>query len=336
LRDPEITIVYNEPFPNGIPEGEEEARAELGVLECVNAVNIALLDCGYIVHHMPLLPPLEYARFQLSRVPTKLVFNLFEGFYDDPYSEADVADILSEMDFQFTGCHSHALRLALDKAGSKSMLSEHGVDVPEFQILNPYNLRKFRLDFPCIVKPRNQDASHGITSASVVNTMEELKKQVSVVSRQFGREAVVEEFIDGREFNITVIGNEEITVLPPSEIVYRLPAGLPKVLTYEAKWITSSEYFKKTTVACPAPVNEELRSEISSVAVKAYRAFECSGYARVDMRRGSDNRLKVLEVNPNPDISPDTGAARQAYHAGIVYSQFIDKIVDYALERVPA
>ncbi|OGO18105.1 MAG: hypothetical protein A2Z02_01585, partial [Chloroflexi bacterium RBG_16_48_7] len=275
-------------------------------------------------------------RDQLSRVPTNLVFNLFEGFYDYPESEYEVADILFEMNFRFTGCHARALKLALDKGGSKTLLCQYGVDVPEFQVLNPYNIRKFRLNFPCIVKPRNQDASHGITPASVVNNMEELKKQVSVVSKQFGREAIVEEFAGGREFNITVIGNEEIMVLPPSEIVYLLPPDLPRVLTYEAKWISDSEYFKKTTVACPAPIDEELRAEIARVAVTAYRAFDCSGYARVDMRMDSNDRLKVLEVNPNPDISPDTGAARQAYHAGISYSQFIDQIVDYAVERVPA
>jgi D-alanine-D-alanine ligase len=336
LHSPEITIVYNEPFPNGIPEAWDEAKAELGVLECVNNVHAALLDCGYIVHHIPLIPPLDSVRDQLSKAPTKLAFNLFEGFYDDPYSEADVADILFEMNFRFTGCHSTALRLALDKGGSKTLLSQHGVDVPDFQILNPYNIRKFRLNFPCIVKPRNQDASHGITKASVVNTIEELKKQVSVVSKQFGREAIVEEFAGGREFNITVIGNEELMVLPVSEIIYLLPPEDPRVLTYEAKWITESEYFKKTTVKCPADIDEDLRAEIGRVAVTAYRAFECAGYARVDLRMDNNDRLKVLEVNPNPDISPDTGAARQAYHADIVYSQFIDRIVDFALERVPA
>jgi D-alanine-D-alanine ligase len=336
LRDPEITIVFNEPFPEGIPADWEEAKAELGVLECVNHVHAALLDCGYIVHRVGLVPPLESVRDQLAKVPTKLVFNLFEGFYDFPESEADVADILFEMDFRFTGCHSRALRLALDKAGSKTLLSQNGIDVPDHQVLNPYNIKRFHLNFPCIVKPRNQDASHGITPASVVNNFDELKKQVSVVSKQFGREAIVEEFAGGREFNITVIGNEEISVLPVSEIVYLLPPEAPRVLTYEAKWITESEYFKKTTVACPAQIDEALRAEIAQVARTAYRAFECAGYARVDLRMDNENRLKVLEVNPNPDISPDTGAARQAYHAGIVYSQFIDKIVDFALERVPA
>jgi len=333
MRNPEITIVYNEPFPDGIPEGGESS-AEMGVLACVNAVHMALLDCGYIVYLLPVVPPLDSVRQQLSTVKTELVFNLFEGFFDYPQSESRFACYLDEMGFKYTGCPAAALSMALDKAGSKALLAQNGVGVPDYQVLNPYNVESFELNFPCIVKPRCQDASHGIIPESVVNTMIELRTQVKRVCEMFEDQAIVEEFIDGREFNITVMGNDDLLVLPSSEIVYRLPSDVPRILTYEAKWIEESEYFKKTNVACPARVRAAVREEIAQTAVTAYSAFGCTGYARVDMRLDNSNRLKVLEVNPNPDISPDTGAARQAYYAGIVYSQFIEKIVDYAAERV--
>lgn len=330
---PEITIVYNDPFPGNFKILGEEA-AVLGILDCVQAVHNALLESGYTVNRVSLFPPLRTVRKQLSKVKTELIFNVFEGFYDDPESEAQVARIMSEMGYMFTGCPVKALSLALDKAKSKEILAKCGISVPGFQILDNNNIDEFNLDFPCIVKPRNQDASHGISQENVVYNMEQLKKQIARTSDNFNGQALVEEFLSGREFNICVIGNEEVIALPPSEIIYELPPDLPQILTYEAKWITESEYFKATRVICPAPISDELRTEITNTALLAYRIFECRGYARIDLRLDSKGSLKVLEVNPNPDISPETGAARQALAAGMTYAQFIDKIAMFALERV--
>ncbi len=330
---PEITIVYNDPFPGNFKALGEEA-AVLGILECVQAVHNALLESGYTVDRVSLFPPIRTVRRQLSKVKTELIFNVFEGFYDDPESEANVARIISEMGYRFTGCPVKALSLALDKAKSKEILAKHGINVARFQILDSNSLDKFNMDFPCIVKPRNQDASHGISQDNVVNDVEQLKKQIDRLSESFNGKVLVEEFLSGREFNICVIGNEEIMALPPSEIIYELPPELPRILTYEAKWITESEYFKATKVVCPAPISEELKNEIINTALEAYRIFECRGYARVDLRQDTNGSLKVMEVNPNPDISPDTGAARQAMAAGMTYAQFIDKIAMFAVERV--
>ncbi len=331
----DITVVYNEPFPEGY-EGDLEPEAVEGVMQCVNSVHIALLDCGYTVGLLPVVPPLNSVKKQLEKINTDLVFNLFEGFYDFPESEASVAGYFTEMGYIMTGCPSEALIAALDKAKSKDLMKNSGISVPQYQILTGENINQFRLNFPCIVKPRNQDASHGITVDSVVDNMDELKRQVEAVTRLFAGEALVEEFLSGREFNVTVLGNSELTVLPPSEIVYNLPPDKPPILTYEAKWLGDTEYFKGTSVDCPAKIDEGLRNRIEEYAINAFRLFSCSGYARLDMREDAHKVLKVMEVNPNPDISPDTGAARQAHAAGMSYSQLIDKIVGYALEKVPA
>jgi D-alanine-D-alanine ligase len=331
----DITIIYNEPFPKGF-DFERDREAILGVMQCVNSVHIALLECGYIVDLLAINPPLERVKRQLSKIKTDLVFNLFEGFYDFPESEAAVAEMLELKGFRFTGCPSSALRVALDKANSKALMLQHGIRVPEYQVLSVGNIDEFELHFPAIVKPRNQDASHGIIPQSVVNNMAELRVQVSRILQQFENDALVEQYLSGREFNITVLGNADYTVLPPSEIVYRLPPDKPRLLTYEAKWITDSEYFEKTAVECPAKIAAGLRREIGEIAMSACRLFGCAGYARVDMRQDASGKLKVMEVNPNPDISPDTGAARQALAAGISYSQLIDSIVDYAREKVLA
>lgn len=329
----EITIVYNDPYQPGYDfSGEDDAV--LGVIECVNAVHIALLDAGYIVYLLPIKPPLEKVRYQLAKLRTNLVFNLFEGFFDYPESEIIFAEMLERKNLRYTGCPPLALRMALNKANAKAIMQQNGIPVPRYQLISSGNIDEFNLSYPCIVKPYNQDASHGISSESVVRNRFELEKQVMYILQRFESEAIVEEYLSGREFNVCVLGNKELTVLPASEIIYSLPPDKPKILTYEAKWIKGTEYFENTRVECPAKIDKRLRKQIEDIAIAVYRLFGCSGYARLDLRQDDYGNLYVLELNPNPDISPDTGAARQAYAAGISYSQLIDKIVEYAYERV--
>jgi len=143
----------------------------------------------------------------------------------------------------------------------------------------------------------------------------------------------VEKFIDGREFNTTVLGNSQDTVLPISEIAYSLPSGTPRILTFAAKWEPASQYYQGTKVVCPAKINAEEQECVSGTALAAFRLLGCRGYARVDMRMDKEGRLNVIEINPNPDISPDAGAARQAETADMTYTRFIDRIVQLALEK---
>jgi D-alanine-D-alanine ligase len=331
---PEITIIYNAPTSSDLEMGKE-SKAVLGVLDCVSAVSTALLDGGYKISRIPLAPPMENVKAKLATLKTDLVFNLFEGFFENPQSEAEVAFFMEERGLRFTGCRGKVLLLALDKARSKELLAANGIGVPRFQVLSLDTVQDFNLPFPCIVKPRCADASHGITKDSVVRDIESLKRQIKKISTMFNGEAMAEEYLDGREFNITVFGNENLTTLPVSEIVYSLPAELPKILTFEAKWVPRSGYFKGTGVECPARIDESLRKAIAEVAISAFHIFDCTGYARVDLRLDSSGGIRVLEVNPNPDISPDTGAARQARAMGLSYGQFIENIVMLSIDEVP-
>jgi len=327
-----VAIVYNEPQQSHSGVVGEE-KSVLGVLEAVDAVNQALLELDFDVTVVPLLPPLEQAETELRNLDTDLVFNLFEGFCDYPETEAVIPEILSKMGIPFTGCPGSVLSLALDKAKTKLILKAAGIRTPDFQLLNPKTLRMFRLDYPCIVKPRCDDASNGLSAESVVHDFSALERQVSVISHYYGGGAIVEKFINGREFNATVMGSSEFTVLPVSEIVYSLPPGMPEVLTFDAKWETGSLYFEGTKPVCPAEIEAEEHQRIAETVMTAYRLLGCRGYARVDMRLDQQEELNVIEVNPNPDISPGTGAARQAAAAGMTYTQFIEKIVQLALDR---
>jgi D-alanine-D-alanine ligase len=327
---PKVAIVYNEPGPCHYQAVGEE-KAALGVLDEVEAVHQALLELGYLVLRIPLVP-LEQVREKLKDLEVGLVFNLFEGFCGYPETEAEVPEILSELGIPYTGNSGAVLKLALDKAKTKAILQAAGIHTPRCQMLSPQTLSLFQLGYPCIVKPCSEDASHGLSEASVVSDFASLEKQVIAVSNCYRGGALVEEFIDGREFNATVLGNAGGTVLPVSEIVYSLPPGMPRILTFAAKWEPDDLYFQGTKAICPAQVPPGDRKHIADTALAVYWLLGCRGYARVDMRLDGEGRLNVIEVNPNPDISPGSGAARQAEAAGMTYPRFINEIVLLALK----
>jgi D-alanine-D-alanine ligase len=326
-----VAILYNDPPGEVIiPNGEEEAIT--GVLEEVVAVKKALIALGHEVEKVPLRPPLDTVPRLLRNIKADVIFNLFEGFEDQPHSEPVVAHMMEELALPFTGNPSRVLDLTLDKAGFKTVLQEAGVDTPAFMVLTPANVQDFRLRFPCIVKPRDEDASHGLSPENVVSDMEQLREQVARVSGRFRGYALVEEFIDGREFNASVLGNSVHELVEISEITYALPPGLPRILTFESKWFEETDYYKGTGVCCPAQVDAGLRETIVVAVLSSCRAAGCRGYARVDMRQDLDGGIKVLEVNANPDITPELGIARQAAARGMAYTALIQKIVDLALE----
>jgi D-alanine-D-alanine ligase len=327
-----VALVYNEPKGSCYDASGAEKSAR-GVLEAVHAVHKSLLELDFEVTLVPLVPPLEQADRELSSLNTDLAFNLFEGFCDCPETEAAIPEILSRMGIPFTGCPASVLNLALDKAKTKLVVTAAGIKTPDFQLLNPKTLHLFRLDYPCIVKPRCDDASNNLSAESVVYDFSALERQVGRICDLYGGDALVSKFLPGREFNATVMGNSELTVLPVSEIVYSLPPGVPEILTFDAKWEDDSPYFEGTRPVCPAKIEAEEHQHIVETIAMAYRLLGCQGYARVDMRLDEEGQLNIIELNPNPDISPGAGSARQAEAAGMSYTQFIERIVQLALDR---
>lgn len=329
----QITLVYNAPESSRY-DTTGELKAVIGVLDAVQAAEQSLKELGHEVTILPLTMPLEQAREKLEHLKSDLVFNLFEGFCGFPETEAMVPETLSRIGIPFTGCQAGMLRLALDKSAVKVLLKAAGVPTPDFQVLTSQNVTSFRMSFPCIVKPCGEDASHGVTQKSVVHDFSALERQVKTISDSYGGRALVESFVDGREFNATVMGKSHLEVMPISEIVFSLPPGLPKILTFDAKWEADTPYFDGTKAVCPADISVELAERIGKTALNVFRLLAFSGYARVDMRQ--DNKtgeINVIEVNPNPDISPGVGAVRQAGAAGMSYTQFVEKLIEIALEK---
>ena len=201
----------------------------------------------------------------ISRVASDdaIVFNLCEGAFGKSSFEMHIAALLDLYGVKYTGSGPLTLGLSLDKGLTKDILHSRDIPTPEYCVMNEPPLRLKRgLKFPLIVKPLKEDASLGIDSGAVVKTMKELKKRVEYIIAKFIQPAIVEEYVEGREFNIAVIGNNgSLRALPPSEIEFiDFPEGIPKICCYEAKWVTESPLYKKTVPSCPANVPESLRT----------------------------------------------------------------------------
>jgi D-alanine-D-alanine ligase len=327
-----VAVIYNEPMTVRYRALGED-RAILNIRDDAKAVAQALRDLDHSVVEVPLKPPLAQAAETLRSLDVDAIFNLFEGFEDHPETEPTMAKVLDELGLPYTGCRADALALALDKGRAKSLMVKKGIATPKYQLLSPDSLTTFRLGYPCIVKPCREDASHGLSENSVVQDDASLEERVGWVSRHFGGTALVEEFLEGREFNGTLLCNGGMVILPISEIVYTLPDAMPRVLTYAAKWDTKSVYYQHTNPVCPAEIGADVQAQMTAIMNTVFRLMVGEGYARVDMRMDKHGDINVLEVNPNPDISPTSGAARQARAAGMSYSQFMGEILSLAFQR---
>lgn len=334
----EVLIIYNDDGDVDHRHGAEKRIDVEDVSKTAEEVDAALRHEGFLTRAVSLSAEKGINEFmrEVQKASGGIVFNLCEAAFGASVLEMNVAALLELNDIRFTGSPPLTLGLALDKGLSKDILNSRSVITPAYSVLceTPVRLRA-GLDFPVIVKPIREDASVGIDSGAVVKTMREFAKRVDYVIERFRQPAIAEEYIDGREFNVAVIGNgRETRALPPAELQFvDFPQGSPRICSYEAKWDTNSPLYHKTVPMCPADVPDALRDEMADIAVRAYGAMGCRDYARVDMRLGSDGKLRVLEVNPNPDISSNAGLARAARTAGYGYSRFIAEVVSIAAGR---
>ncbi len=275
-----------------------------------------------------------FEKLRKGKKDIDLVFNLCDdGFFSDPQLEPHLPAILDILEIPFTGSSYLSLSMCLDKARAKKILTYHDIPTPKFQVFKTGDEKiKKLLQFPLIVKPLHEDSSIGIKDESIVNNEEDLRKRIKFVIKEYKQPALAEEFIDGREFNVGIIGNGE--VLPISEITFDgLPEGKPKIVNYSAKWKQNSIDYKGTKRNCPANIGEELKKKLISLALKSSNLMLCRDYSRVDFRVDNNNNPYVLEVNPNPDISEDAGLAAMAQAKGYSYKELIDKIIKNAAKK---
>ena len=266
-----------------------------------------------------------------------VAFNLLEEFDGYPLFDQHVVSYLELNKQKYTGCNPRGLTLTHDKALAKKILAYHRIHSPRFAVfpVNRKVQRPNRLRFPLFVKSLSDEGSVGIAQASIVRDDEKLKERVNFIHRQNETPAIAEEYIEGREIYVGVIGNERLQAYTPWELIMpNLPDGAANIATGKVKW--DVEYQKKVgLVTQPAVIEEQAKKEFERLSKRVYRILGLSGYARIDYRLTQGGRMYVLEVNPNPQIAHQEDFADSAEHCGQKYEALLQKIMTLGMSYDP-
>src|SRR5579864_4058650 len=263
-----------------------------------------------------------------------VVFNLSESFYHDRSHEPNITALLDLLKVRYTGSGSDALLLCKDKALAKKVLAFHRVRLPHFVVSHrAHPLRRLRrFKYPAFVKPVCEDASDGICRASFAKDEKEAIERGRFIHQKFNCDALIEEYIEGRELYLSVLGNHRLTVFPPREIFFEgLPEDAPKFATYHAKW--NEKYREKWGIKNgPAKeLPEGIPKHLEELARKVYRLLRIRGFGRIDVRLTPQGDVFVLEANPNPSLAEDEDFAQAAAQAGVTYDALIQEILNAAV-----
>lgn len=302
-------------------------------------IRSALEECGHPVQSLPVENAVAPLVSELTAAAPDIVFNLVESFGGKSALESNVAALLNLLGLRYTGSSPAGLLLAGDKSLTKQVLTFHGIRTPEFATV-------FRgavdwagdIEFPLIVKPPQEDASLGITTNSVVHDLRELFTRIDELQSEFQQPVLVEQFVEGREFYVGVLGNVNARALPVIELDFSsFPAGVPRIASWAAKWgddgAGSGEEYAGTRSVFPTDVAPELVERMQQVAVDAFQALRLRDYARIDLRVTDSGEIFVIEVNPNCYLERESEFARAAVADGLPYDALIARILELASAR---
>lgn len=298
-------------------------QLQSGLSDCGYPVTVVAVRDGDLRQHLKGFSPREY-----------IVLNVCESLPGIDHSEDLVARELSAMGFVFTGSGADVLALSWDKPRVKLLLAANGVPTPRFRLYQSTPCNGWHT-FPAIVKPAYEHCSFGVTREAVVLDAGELRSRVSYILDTFHRSALVEDFVDGREFHMAVWGTEELEVLPPAEMDFAaFPDIHDRLCTYDSKFIPGSTAYEGIGLRLPALLSPEETVLLHRVSLGAYRAVGCRDYARMDIRL-RDGTFYVLDVNPNADLSASASMACAAEVAGYSFGGMASYLVRLASRRHP-
>ena len=327
-----VAVLYTSVF-EALKDVKEEIREDMDLALNATSVEEALRSGGHDAWSHPFGTDPGELISRLRSSGAEVVFNLSECPNLSPEKELHACAILELLRLPYTGNGPLTLGICNNKALAKQLMIANGVPTPRFRLYTCDPTGEPGLSYPLVVKPANEDGSAGITEDSVVADLAGLRRQVKGLREGFRQDSLVEEFVTGREFNVGVLGNgtgsDPHRALPPAELVYRNPRW--RLCTYESKWDSTHPSYAEIAPSCPAEIPPDLAARLSDIAIACARIFRLAGYARVDFRMNAEGELFVLEVNPNPDISPDAGMARAALAAGLPYPDLILEILRLGL-----
>ena len=299
-----------------------------------NDVYKALLECGYEVHLLSLFDDVRPLLDAVRDVAPDVIFNLCDTFRNDPQWDKNVRAMIELLGVPCTGASSSALFLCNDKALSKKIMRFHRVRSPRFQTF--YRGHKVwlpkTLKLPCIIKPLTEEASRGISQASIVDDEASYLARIAMIHERMNLDAIAEEYVDGRELYVSVVGDRALRVLPAREMSFgQMDEDEPRIATYKAKW--DDAYRKRWGIRnhFAKALEPELQKQVDDVCKRAYRALNIRSYARFDLRVTAAGSVYVIEPNANPNIAKDDELAQSALKAGIAYPSLIRKVVNQAL-----
>jgi D-alanine-D-alanine ligase len=271
----------------------------------------------------------------VAKLECDLLFNLAESFAGNDTADYCIAAYLELLNKKYTGCGSRGLLYCQDKGVAKKILEFHGIHTPVFA--RSYRGRldfSHDLEFPVIVKPAREDGSIGIEFNAVVSSIRELMERIDWLHANFDSPVLIEEYVEGREMYVGVIGNEHPEALPVVELdLSKLPEGTPRIAGAEVKWGKGTRAYRDTKSAVAEGLSEETTAMLQQTAVAVYQALELRDYGRIDMRLRPDGRVAVIEANPNPWLASKAEFAMAARKSARNYTQLIEEIVDLALAR---
>jgi D-alanine-D-alanine ligase len=329
-----IMLVHTDLVPPENLVDEDDPR--MSKYRTEHDVHKALLSLGHEVRMIAVEDDLAPIRSAIQEWKPHIAFNLLEAFAGSAAIDYYVVSYLEMLKVPYTGCNPRGLLLARDKALSKKLLSYHRIKVPRFRVfrwgrtVSVDNVRK--LSYPLVVKSLLEQGSVGIAQASFVSTAEELVQRVIQVQEMTGGDVIAEQYIDGRELYVTVIGNKRLQVLPVRELIFGgHEEGEPRIATYKVKW--DPKYRERHDIDYQFVRNlpAGMADAIPILGKRIYRILELSGYARMDLRLGKDGIIYVLEANPNAALADNEDMAFSAEKAGMSYPQFIQRLLNLGL-----
>ena len=333
MGEAHIVVLYNQ--ETKLARGEEKDLIALqDTITTTNYICNALLSLGYQTSLISVVDSLDDLASQLKvfSPSNTFIFNNCDGFAGRNLGAVQVLQVVENMGFCHTGASADTIAQCTDKSRAKISLLNGGLPTPAFRVIS-HPSETYTLRFPAIVKPLTEDGSIGIDDQSVVSNMQELQRRIEYILKSYDQPALVEEFIEGREFAIALWGNENLEILPIYEEDYsKIEDPLKHLLTFDSKWIKSSWYYHGIEIRCPANLDPEEEHYIKQVSTNTYYTLGLRDFARFDIRYNGRTAY-VIDVNELPDLSPDAGFARTAMVAGYSYEEIIEKILHFALNR---
>lgn len=303
-------------------------KTEAGVLA-------ALSELGYPNEHVAIFDDLDLLRQKLQTFSPDVIFNLADQFRNNRAFDQHIVSFLAMYGIPFTGCGASGLTLSKHKGIAKKILSYHRIHTAAFVIIprGKRIARPKRLRFPILVKPLKEEASYGIAQASFVETDEQFRERVEFLHVKTDNDVIAEEYIDGRELYVSLIGNHRLQVFPIRELVFReVPPDEPKIATYKAKWDEAYRDRWGLENRFAAGLEPAVVRNIEDVCKRVYHLLTIDGYARLDLRLTPQNEVYFIEANPNPILAADEDFAQSAMKTGLSYPQLIDRITRLGLK----